>query len=522
MRKLYSGILAATIGMFCAMPLVSTAQGGPNYTDSDKRTKTVRGCVYEVLPGLAEITSVKVSRKANKSVLKYDEHEVLFTFTPMEGGELLEMLKDSEIEFVLRNRATRIPVGPEYIKRKKLKVGTKYAMNLLQARNQEACLEQYTYESKILDNDLFEAEENIIPFIKEAYAEEYAKKEADFIRKKESKKTVTTTPEPSPEDEFANNFSIQAIAAKEGVDLSLMTEAELRDYIIIKMDQFKANDGFIQTAMLNNDGIDKEGIRAEVEEKIREKYEAQLTSSTTTTAAATTKANSKKIQAEALRKARKAARDKAREEKLAAKRKAKEERERQAEIARIRAEIEAEEEAKILAEIEAAKKAAAAKRALEKQEKATKRQKKEAAMAKLHQIEKELIERITTQANRKKCVFGTRIAGTIEVVKVRKVKNADESHLKYAEYEVLVQFRPDNYAELSKKDKKQWDETLYPFTLDPTGVNANPGAGYIRKYKVFKASKYQGFVQQLESGICNAVMLYSPDLPIDAAKMKLK
>jgi hypothetical protein len=54
------------------------------------------------------------------------------------------------------------------------------------------------------------------------------------------------------------------------------------------------------------------------------------------------------------------------------------------------------------------------------------------------------------------------------------------------------------------------------------GLNANPGAGYIRKYKVFKASKYQGFSQPLQSGICNEMMLYSPDLPNDGAKIKLK
>lgn len=153
------------------------AQYGPNATDPEKKTKIVRGCEYEVIPGLAKITAVEITRPANESILEYDEHEVLFMFTPMEGGEVLEILKGAELEFKLRNRAASIPVGPKYIQKKQLKVGTRYAMNLLQTSNKEACLEQFTYESKVLDNDLFEAKDLLIPFIKADYENQLMQKD---------------------------------------------------------------------------------------------------------------------------------------------------------------------------------------------------------------------------------------------------------------------------------------------------------------------------------------------------------
>lgn len=160
-----------TIGssMLCLLPLLVQAQHGPNSIEPEKKTKIVRGCLYEVIPGLAEITNISVDKTANESVLNYDEHSIWFKFTRMGKAELLSCLKNKELTFTLRSNRIKIPVGPEYIKAKNLKVGTKYAMNILQTKDKNACLEQYTYESKALNNDLFEAEEQIIPFMKATY-----------------------------------------------------------------------------------------------------------------------------------------------------------------------------------------------------------------------------------------------------------------------------------------------------------------------------------------------------------------
>ena len=110
MKITYIGCIAAAFISLLSNPLL--AQNGPNENvNANLQKKIVRGCEYEVLPGLAEVVSIVKTRDADKSALQYDEHEVLFKFTPMEGGELLTMLKDTEIEFYLRSRAVKIPVG---------------------------------------------------------------------------------------------------------------------------------------------------------------------------------------------------------------------------------------------------------------------------------------------------------------------------------------------------------------------------------------------------------------------------
>ena len=121
------------------------------------KTKIVRGCEYDVLPGLAEVSSIRTIKKAADSKWKYDEHEILFRFIPMEGQELLDNLKEMELSFVLHHRGEKIPAGPDYIKQKNVRVGTRYAMTLYQKEDITACTEQYSYESKSLSNDLFEA-----------------------------------------------------------------------------------------------------------------------------------------------------------------------------------------------------------------------------------------------------------------------------------------------------------------------------------------------------------------------------
>lgn len=167
------GYLKIVIGcILLIFPLLMQAQGGgPNGVEPQKNTKLVRGCLYEVVPGLAEITKIEVNKTADKSLLQYNEHQVLFKFTPMGNTELLACLKENELEFTLRSNRTKIPVGPQYIQQKGIRLGTKYAMNMLQIKDKAACLEQYTYESKILNNDLFEAEAQIIPFMKGSYSE---------------------------------------------------------------------------------------------------------------------------------------------------------------------------------------------------------------------------------------------------------------------------------------------------------------------------------------------------------------
>lgn len=527
MRKLYSGFLATAIGLCSLIPSDAFAQKGPSETSTAKpRTKTVRDCEYDVLPGLAEITSIQVTRPAAQSSLKYDEHEVLFKFTPMEGGQILEMLRDSEIEFVLRSRAIRIPVGPEYIKTKNLKVGTKYAMNLLQTENKDACLERYTYESKALDNDLFEAYENIIDYTKEAYVRQLEEQERKHERTKAAgaDAAVVATVDPTIETKIEpiasgkESLDYNGLSADEIANLS---EAEMRALVEENLRK-KLENGGTTTYGGSELGIDEDKIRAEMEAKKREQYADKLAAAdgdnSSVAPKTTTSTNSNAAATDAIKEAKRKAKEAEKEAAAEKKRLEQEAIERQKKEDEIRAKIEKEIEAKIQQEIadkEAASKAAAEAKVLAEQEEAAK---KTVAMDKMKAIEKEMSQRIIDETKRKECVFGERISGTIEVVKVSKVKEAEESYLKYAEYEVLVAFHPDNDA--NKKDKKQW-ETNYTFTLDPTGQNANPGANYIRKYKVFKASKYQGFAQVLTTGICNSVMIYSPDLPNDATKIKL-
>lgn len=523
MKKLYAGWLAGALLAAGICPNTATAQKGPNATttNTEVRTKVVRDCEYEVLPGLAEVTSIEVIRPAEESALKYDEHRVLFKFTPMEGGDLLEMLQDEEIEFVLRSRAIRVPVGPEYLKQKHVKVGTKYAMNLLQTRNREACLERYTYESKALDNDLFEAYENIIDYTKKAYEQQLVNQESAHNRRKDEEKdgAVIETADPI---EVAATDDVPEIdyGGLTPEEIANLTEDEMRAIVEENLRKRLEKDGGLP--VYNNDGIDEAAIRRQIEEQKRKEYEDRLAAAGTIPleGTPTTVDPNSKSAADAIREAKREAKEKERQERLEQKRREQEEMERERKEQAVRDRIAAEVEAEIQREIEE-KEEAARQRQLQLQKSAAEEKKQQQqAVNKMKAIEQELAQRIMDENKRKDCVFGERISGVIEVVKVSKVREAENSPFKYTEYEVQVTFRPDNYAELSKKDKKKWEQ-LYTFTLDPMGKNANPGAGYIRQYKVFKATKYQGFAQSLDSGICNEVMLYAPDLPNDVSKIKL-
>lgn len=532
MRRLYSGILAMVLGTMCAMPVDMIAQGPSEGSSGNVRTKIVRDCEYEVLPGLAEVTSIEKVRNASESALKYDEHEVLFRFTAMEGGEVLEMLRDTDIEFVLRSRAIRVPVGPEYIKAKNLKVGTKYAMNLLQTKNRDACLELYTYESKALDNDLFEAYEYIIDYTKEAYVQQLEAKERAYERGKanEADVVVEETVDPTvetveEEPETEREFDYGGLSEEE---IANLTEAEMRA-LVEKNLRKKYEDGGTPTSYGGgSSGIDEAKLRAEIEAKKRAQYADELAaaengtlSGSSRTSTKNSTAKSSNAASDAIREAKRKAKEAEKEMKLEEKRQEQEALERERKKDELREKLEREVEAEIQKEIEEKAEAARLVAIQEAKQEEEERNKKTAAIEKIKEIEREMSQRIVDETKRKDCVFADRISGTIEVIKVSKVKEANLSHLKYTEYEVMVTFRPDNYADLSKKEKKDWEST-FVFTLDPMGLNANPGAGYIRKYKVFKASKYQGFAQPLQSGICTEMMLYSPDLPNDGAKIKLK
>lgn len=515
---------------FLAVSLLSntaTAQRGPNATSTENvRTKVVRDCEYEVLPGLAEVTSVRVVRPAAESALQYDEHEVLFKFTPMEGGDLLEMLQDEEIEFVLRSRAVRVPVGPEYIKQKQVKVGTKYAMNLLQTRNRDACLERYTYESKALDNDLFEAYENIIPYVKEAYIRQQMEQDRSYNERKDKEADGDVVETVDPIEEVSDTPQENVAIDYGGLtpeEIANLTEEEMRAIVEENLRKRLENDGGLP--QYNQDGIDEEAIRREIEEKKRKEYQPQLDAAGQESVEGnpnnTAATDASKSNADAIRDAKRKAKEQEREERMEQKRKEQEELERQRKEQEVRERLEREVEEEIQREIAEKEEAARQRRLQEAKVEAEEKKQQQQAINKLKAIEQELAQRILDENKRKDCVFGERISGVIEVVKVSKVREADISPFGYTEYEIQVTFRPDNYAELSKKDKKQWEQ-LYTFTLDPMGKNANPGAGYIRKYKVFKASRYQGFAQVLDSGICNQVMLYAPDLPNDGSKIKLQ
>lgn len=128
----------------------------PNIPKVAPSTEIVRGCYYEVIPGWAEITSIKARLSAKESRYNYKEHQVLFKFDPHQGYDLLEKLEDKELEFMLYYRDQKIGVGPAYIQQKGLQVGERYGMKLYQKRDGQVCTEQYTYTSEVMDNDLFE------------------------------------------------------------------------------------------------------------------------------------------------------------------------------------------------------------------------------------------------------------------------------------------------------------------------------------------------------------------------------
>jgi hypothetical protein len=126
------------------------------------KVEQINGVDYEVLPGLAEITSIKLVKEAKESPLGYDEYQVLFRFIPMEGHELVAILKGKALDLVLKYHRSEVRVGPAYIRKMNLRIGTRYAMKLFQTRSGGLNVERYFYQSKILKNELFKVYEDVI------------------------------------------------------------------------------------------------------------------------------------------------------------------------------------------------------------------------------------------------------------------------------------------------------------------------------------------------------------------------
>lgn len=126
------------------------------------KTMQINSVNYEIIPGLAEITQIQLMKEAKESALGYDEYKVLFRFIPMEGHELLEVLKNKELEIMLKYHSSSVRVGAAYIRKMNLRVGTRYAMKLFQTRSGGLNIERYFYESKVLENQLFKVYERVI------------------------------------------------------------------------------------------------------------------------------------------------------------------------------------------------------------------------------------------------------------------------------------------------------------------------------------------------------------------------
>lgn len=126
------------------------------------KIEAINGVEYEVLPGLAEITSIQLVKQAKESALGYDEYEVLFRFIPMEGHELLAVLKGKALNLGLKYHSSFVRVGPAYIQKMNLRIGTRYAMQLFQTRSGGLNIERYFYESQVLENQLFKVYGRVI------------------------------------------------------------------------------------------------------------------------------------------------------------------------------------------------------------------------------------------------------------------------------------------------------------------------------------------------------------------------
>jgi hypothetical protein len=452
----------------------------------EREMRVVRNCEYEVLRGLGEIMSITKTKDKSESLLGHDEYVVKFNFTPMEPGhKLMTTLQDQEFELYLRSSNIKVPIGPKYIEHYKVIKGLKFAMEFLQSRDE--CNDKWLYESRGLPNDLFEAQDKIADYKKAIYEGELEKYEAAHEMKKQGLDPETFNSVPNPKDPKANTPETNPEVDPKGTDPII--DPKVNPVIDTKVDttvdepKVDLNDAELRKQLeaearkkagLDNSGTNPDSIRALLEKEAREKIDKEK------------QANANDV----IKDAKKNAKEEARRQKELEEQAKLDEADRLKNLEAKKAELQKDIEAKIADEVAAKKN-------------------KENALR--DQIEKEI--------RRESCAYKDKLSGTIEIISVEKSTEEAESVFGYAEYEVKYKFRPDNYSEIDKKERKIWDET-YIFKLDPQGKSANPSATYIRKNQVFKGQKHKGFAQVLESGICDQIMIYAPEMPISSDQVK--
>ena len=453
----------------------------------EREMRTVRNCEYEVLRGLGEIMSITKLKDKSESILGHDEYVVKFKFIPMEPGhKLMTTLQDEEFELYLRSSNIKVPIGPKYIEHYKVIKGLKFAMEFLQSRDE--CNDKWLYESRGLPNDLFEAQDKIADYKKAVYEGELEKYEAAHEMKKQGLDPETFNSVPNPNEIKDPEVNKDPVVDPKGTDPKVVVDPKETDPKVDPKETEPKIDLNINEAELRKQleaearkkaGLDKtttnqDSLRARLEKEAREQLEKEI------------QANS----SVAIKDAKKNAKEEARRQKELEEQAKLDEAERLKNLEAKKAELQKEIEAKIAAEAELKKK-------------------KESALR--QQIEKEI--------RRESCTYKDKLSGTIEIISVAKSTEEAESVFGYAEYEVKYKFRPDSYSEIDKKERRIWDE-IYVFKIDPQGKSANPSATYIRKNQVFKGQKYKGFAQVLESGICEQIIIYAPEMPISSDQVK--
>lgn len=494
----------------------------------------INGAKYEVLSGLAEILAVEKVVNADESPLKYDEYEVLFKFHRYEGGPLQMALQEMKIPFRLKHKTHEFRVGPEYLKIYQVRKGLKFSMKFMQ--NVDGRGKEYVYQSRGLPNDIAEARENMNDLIREIYADKLRKQEGQMDveeynssgsgnpRDNSSSSNTNVKPIASttdntnddpkdPDTDVIDSDPIAGVTDTDNPDATTDNpNAETVDTTTTDDNTTEADTTIASLGELDEERIKKE-LEAEILRKLEEeKRQKELLA-----------IEDKKRQEEADRKNKvKEAKRKKKEED----RKKKEEEER----LRLEAEKKAQEEAalreKLRAELEAKLRADQKEKEAEEERLRieAERKKKEEEVRKNALKAREEARRRSKEdeIKRASCNYKSRQSGIISIKSVEKTVEKSESFHGYEEYEVKVSFRPDNYADLEKKDKRFWDSE-YTFVIDPKGKSANPSARYVRQYLIPKglnSAQFKGFAQPLETGICNPVMFFAPELPSGSSELR--
>lgn len=469
----------------------------------EQETRNVNGCEYQVVPGLAEITSITKVKDKSETALNYDHYEVRFKFIPMEGDVILPTVPAANMMVVLNEGQHEIPVGPQYISRYSLRTGNKYAMTLLQTPSAR-CSEQFFYESPAMPNDIAEASPNLQAFLQQKLADAYQKGE-------QNAQNAATTP-------------LQAKPAKETApNKEKLSRRELRELEKANEEAEKGRQDSLAQVDANKKA-EAERIRAEEEAK---KAAQQATPSPAPKENSPSEGNtllseeereSIRAQIRAELEAKQAADSIRQAEKLKKEREA-----REAERMRL---LKLQREADLKRRQDSIAQAQELKQQLIQEERERIRQ-EELARAKKEEEERLRQQRLQRAREemeldalkRATCEYSPKISGIITIERAEKVRSAEESPLGYDEQQLLVSFKPDNFGELSRKEKKFWKEE-FRFVLDPMGMSANPSNRYLREYRVYKGASFRGFARNLNSGICTPVYFESPDLPTDKDEIR--